>query len=135
MTTIYLEFAECPLGHHTPIRPAMLYPLEDDQEWSDKDAQPVIVACIECKRVYSFETQKLRERATDYGLSPYNPESPIHAFEEKILCGETGCGTHLTVIVVRRRDTTAEELQREKADWTWENLRCPKGHSIPNQVK
>ena len=131
--TFYLEFAECPLGHHTPIRPAMLYPLKDDQEWSDEDAQPVIVACIECKRVYSFETQRLRERATDYGLSPWNPKSPVHAFQVRLLCGEIGCETPLLVIAVRKRDTTAEKLQKESADWTWENLVCPSGHPIPNR--
>src|ERR1700693_3393127 len=111
--TIYLEFAECPLGHPTPIRPAMLYPLGDDQEWSDLDAQPVVVACSECKRVYSFETQRLVERATNDGLSPYNPDAPMHAFQVKLLCGEAGCDTPLSVIAVRKRDTTAEELLRE----------------------
>jgi hypothetical protein len=133
--TIYVEFAECQLGHPTPIRLAMLYPLEDDQEWSDVDAQPVVVACSECKRVYSFETQRLKELATDFGLSPDNPEAPMHAFRVQLRCDKKGCDTPLSVIAVRKRDTTAEELQREKADWTWENLTCPSGHPIPNQVK
>jgi hypothetical protein len=128
----YLDFAECPSGHSTPIRPSTLHPLEDDQEWSDEDAQPVVVACSECKRVYSFETQRLKALATDYGLSPDNPEAPMHAFRVQLWCGTQGCETPLKVFAVRKRDTTDEELQREKADWTWENLTCPSGHPIPN---
>ena len=128
----YLEFAECPLGHPTPIRPAMLHREVAGPEWSTEDVPFVVVACSECKRVYSFETQKLKELATDYGLSPYNPDSPIHAFRAQLLCGKKGCDTPLPVIAVRKRDTTAEELLKETTEWIWENLTCPSGHPIPN---
>jgi hypothetical protein len=127
----YLEFAECPLGHPTPIRPAMLFQQGEDQKWTVGDVPFVVVACSECKRVYSFETERLKERVTLYGLSPYHPKSPIHAFRLQIRCDKTDCQTLLPVIAVRKRDTTAEELQRETSEWTWENLTCPSGHAIP----
>lgn len=111
----------------------MLYPKEDGQEWSTVDVPFVVVACSECMRVYSFETERLKERATQTGLSPYDPDSPIHAFEVQIECGAENCTTPLRVIAVRNRDTTPGQLEREKAHWTWENLTCPSGHAIPNR--
>jgi hypothetical protein len=129
----HLEFAECPLGHSTPIRPAMLYPVVGGPKWSIEDVPFVTVACSECMRVYSLETERLKERATQDGLSPYDPDSPIHAFLVKIECGAEGCETPLSVIAVRKRDTTAEQLEREKTQWTWENLTCPSGHAIPDR--
>jgi hypothetical protein len=81
MNATYLEFAECPLGHPTPIRPAMLSRQVDGPKWSTEDVPFVVVACSECKRVYSFETENLKELAAQYGLSLYNPESPIHPFQ------------------------------------------------------
>ena len=129
----YLEFAECPLGHPTPIRHAMLYREVDGPEWSTEDVRSVVVACSECKRVYKFETENLKERTTQNGLSPLNYDSPIHAFRVKLGCDTAGCKTPLVVIAVRKRDTTAEELEREATEWTWENLTCPSGHAVPNR--
>jgi hypothetical protein len=128
-----LEFAECPLGHPTPIRPAMFYRLKEGQESLTEDVPFVVVACSECKRVYKFATENLKERAAPLGLSPYSYEAPIHAFQLQIRCDERSCDTPLSVIAVRKRNTTAEELLKEQDEWTWENLTCPSGHAIPDR--
>jgi hypothetical protein len=130
-----LDFAECPLGHSSPIRPSMLYREIEGPELSFEDVPFVFVACIECKRVYSFETERLKALATQHGLSPDNPEAPMHVFRVQLWCGTQGCETPLEVFATRKRDTTAEELQKESAEWTWENLTCPSGHPIPNRAK
>jgi hypothetical protein len=75
-----LEFARCRCGHPTPIRLSRLALEEGDQQWIKKDDPLVVVACGECQRVYSFETQKLEEYPSEYGLNPYNPEAPMYAF-------------------------------------------------------
>jgi hypothetical protein len=130
-----LEFAKCQCGHPTPIRPSRLALQEGDQKWIKKDDPLVVVACSECKRVYSFETQKLEEHPSEYGLSPYNPEAPMHAFPMHIPCAQASCRRPLPVIAVRKRDTKPEVLQAETDYWWWEGLTCPSGHAIPDRKK
>src|ERR1039458_3443290 len=129
------DFAVCRCGHPTPIRPSKRFPQEDDQKWLEQDDPFVVVACSECKRVYIFETAELKPMQTLYGISPYNPEAPMHAFREQLRCDVAGCKTPLEVIVIRSTNTSAEALQQEKADWWWEDLTCPKGHALPDRKK
>jgi len=114
----------------------MLALQEGDEQWTKTDDPLVFVACSECMRVYSFETQKLEERPSDYGLSPYNPEAPMHVFPTQLRCDAVGCGDSLTVLAVRRRNISPDALKEEKEiRWHWQGLTCPSGHSIRDREK
>jgi hypothetical protein len=133
MNAIYLDFAERKCGHRAPIQPSTIAILDADRKSLGMEIGPQFVACESCKRVYQVET--LLSRPTPSGLSPYNPDAPMHVFRMNVLCGVTGCETPLSVIAVRNRNTSAEALLAESAGWTWEGLICPSGDAIPDRKK
>ena len=69
------------------------------------------------------------------GLSPYTPDAPMRAFVALLRCERAGCKAPLQILAIRNVDTSAEELEKEKAEWWWENLTCPNGHPIPDRLK
>lgn len=130
---MYLDFAKCQCEHFTPIRPTRIAPPRSSQDWSDEDTGSVVVACSDCKRV--FEADELESKHSILGLSPYNPDAPLHAFPVRLPCEHAGCESRLVVIAVRRRDTTPEDLQAEMSAWTWEGLTCPTGHWLSDRAR
>ena len=93
------------------------------------EIEPQFVACEGCKHVY--QTENLKSMSLPEGLSPYNPDAPMHLFRMNVRCGVAGCNTPLSAIVVRPWNTKREVLLAEAAQWTWEGLKCPTGHDIP----
>jgi hypothetical protein len=128
-----LDFATCPCGHATPIRPSTLALPKGDQKWSASGEPFVTLVCGQCKRVFDFDPDGFESKQTVYGVSPYNPESPLHLFGMTKPCGREGCATPLQIVVVRKSDTSDEALLAEIADWWWEDLTCPSGHPIPDR--
>jgi len=126
------DFAKCPCGHSTPIRPSTHALPEDDQKWL---AEGVAVACSGCMRVSKVEMGKLEPKQTPDGLSPYIPDAPTHRFVALLPCDKAGCKTLLQIFAIRSTTTSAAELQEEKADWWWEGLTCPTEHPIPDRQK
>jgi hypothetical protein len=126
-----LDFVRCKCGHPTPLRPSTLAPEETDPRWKETDDEPVAVACIQCKRVYSAAGLPVESILTEYGVSPYDPEAPMRVFRVFLECDEIGCNSPLRVIAVRKSDTTVEALEKEKrTTWTWRELKCPSDHPI-----
>src|SRR2546427_8801205 len=83
-----LDFARCPGGHPTPIRPSKPAPEEADQKWTESGSEPLFVACSRCKRVYRVEYHQLESRSSSYGLHPYHEEARLHVFQVPIECDD-----------------------------------------------
>jgi len=107
----------------------------EDQEWIEKDNRPLIAACPNCKHLDNYDNHPLKRVRSHEGLSPARPDATMHVFRLSVPCGKAGCDTPLSVIAVRKRNTTPEALLAETADWWWENLRCPIGHRLPDRPK
>jgi hypothetical protein len=131
MNGIFLEFADCPCGHSTPIRPSRLVPSDTGQRWKETDTAPLLVACNVCKRVYKFEANELVHRRTVKGVGPYDPAAPTCVFQVRVGCDGVKCDTLPLVFVELSSNTTDEQLQAEKAKWRWVDLACASGHPIP----
>jgi len=126
---IYLDFATCPYGHSTPIRPSRPAPEGVDQKWTQTESVPLFVACSRCKRVYKIEDHQLKSRPSTCGLSPYHEEAQLHVFEVPIDCDDPAHEFQLPVIAVRNADTIGEDAQK----WRWADgheSKCPLGHEI-----
>jgi hypothetical protein len=131
MSPIYLlDFATCKCGQSTPIRPSKAVTKEEYKKWIEAGSDLIFVACSRCKLVYSFEVQTLESRPSIDGLSPYHPDAPLHAFEIPMECDDIGCETPLPVVAVRKSATSAADLEKERSDWHWKDLKCPSGHAI-----
>src|SRR2546427_149551 len=127
-----VDFAKCPCGHSNPVRPSTLSLPGDGQKSSEPD---VTVACSECSLVSTFSADELEPKETMYGLSPCNPDAPLHVFRMTLLCDMVGCKTPLVILGVRKRDTEQEALGEETKIWRWEGLRCPSGHPIHDRER
>jgi hypothetical protein len=127
-----LEYAKCPQGHPTPIRPSLPALQEGDQQWTAKDDPFVVIACVVCKRVYKFETQRLEPGPSLYGLTPFHPGAPLHLFEVELGCDDPSCDTPLIALAVRKRDTSPHQIEEEKGFWRWAEQRsqCPSKHDV-----
>ena len=134
MSPKHYDFARCPLcDYATPIRPSKPVAEEAGQIRRGKDAELVFVACLGCKRVYSFDLCEAESIPATEGLSPYDPAAPMHVFPVPLYCDEPNCDTPLLVIAVRMTDTSNKALRSEAAGWRWESLKlkCPRGYGIP----
>jgi hypothetical protein len=133
MSTVFADFAVCPCGEQSPIRPTKPATSNASPLSSEKDENPIFVACWRCKRVYMYDTRSLVSLPIEWGLAPDNPQSPIRIFRVPIECDEPNCQARPLVHVTLNSNTTAEKLQKEKAAWRWSEtvLRCHLGHKIP----
>lgn len=119
-----VDFAKCPREHHVAIRPAHLIPPETDPRWKEKDDDPVVFACNECRRVYSVNKNELEQRPTGMGVGPYNPEAPTTVFQVPIECDNLDCSAQLLVHAWLNSNTTAEQIEEAKLGWTVVGIKC-----------
>lgn len=138
MSTIYVDFAVCPCGEQTALRPAKPESSNSRLQPSETDEGSVLIACLRCKRVYNFDTSYLVSKPSPWGIGPYNPDAPMSVFPIPIECDWVGCKAHLVVHVVLKSDTSNAELESRKQDllnWTFLDATCPDGHEYPRILK
>jgi hypothetical protein len=125
------DFAECQCGFSIPIRPSKIPLPNKDQQSSGTGDEAVVVACSQCKRV--FEVDQLRSEETLLGFAPANPEAPMRVSQVPIECDRLDCSAQLVVHIMLKSNTTAAELENEKATWRWDEgeLTCHRGHVQP----
>lgn len=120
-----VDFAKCPQGHYTAIRPSSLLRPENDPQWIAKNDVPVVFACNECRQVYSVNKDELEQRPTGTGVGPYNPEAPTTVFQVPIECDGLDCSAQLLVHAWLKSNTSAEERERISSAWTVAGISCP----------
>jgi hypothetical protein len=96
------------------------------QKWIETGGELPYVACGECKRIYKPLTLEIGPSSD--GLSPYHSNAPLHVFQESIECAEGLNCPPITILAVRKADTTAEEMEMEKFGWKGSGLKCVRGH-------
>ena len=132
MNTFHLEAVNCKNCQRLCyFRQASFAWPADDPQWSESDVPPPVVACGECKHVYDYRDQKPKSIPSPEGLAPDTPDAMMRVFEETIECDELGCKAQITVIAVRKSDTTREQMKKERDQWELINLTCPEGHPYP----
>src|SRR2546423_14108524 len=133
MSTIFVDFAVCPCGEQTAVRPTTPAIANANPQSSETDEYSILLACPKCKRVYTFDTDCLVSLPTPWGIGPYNPEAPTRVFHVPVSCAQLDCGARPRITVQMKSNTSAEELRQERLSWRWseDDLRCSVGHAIP----
>jgi hypothetical protein len=117
MSIFLVDFAVCPCGEQTPVRPSTLVIPNSGPQPLERDSGPIFVACMKCKRVYSFDTHYLLSRQTTMGVGPNNPEAPMTVFQVPIPCGRLNCNSHLRIHAFLKTNTNDAEMKLERALW------------------
>lgn len=109
-----------------------IQPLFADPERLPNQHHAIVARCGTCK---SVETYILHPQ-----IEGYNPkdrpmgDTLLHGDTVRVTnieCVAERCGILLPLFAVWTPSTTEEERLAEISTWRWENLKCPKGHSIP----
>jgi len=128
MRNPHFDFAFCPLGHRSAVRPTMPESSNDRPQSSMKDDYQVFVRCRKCNRIYSFGTLFLVPMSEDLVGDHQDPDYPTRVFQVSIECAEPDCGTRITVFATLSADTTAAQIEEQKMTWeSWPGLPCPSG--------
>jgi hypothetical protein len=131
MSTIYVDFAVCPCGEQTAIRPAKTALATENRQSSETDNDSIAVACPKCRRVYTFHTGEMVPIPTPWGVGPYNPEAPMTVFRVPIECDVLNCKAQLLVHTLLKSHTTDAQVEEATMHWNTSELLCPAGgHSF-----
>jgi hypothetical protein len=133
MNTIYFDYAVCPCGKQTAVRPTKLALSSGRPQPSETYEPPILVACPQCNRVYSFDTSSLVAIPVDLMEAQNNPASSTRVFQVSISCDGVECKARPVVHVSMSANTTEKQLHEERSKWRWANgeFRCSDGHLIP----
>jgi len=134
MTAMYLyhhlHCKDC--GLPMMLHAEMIQQLFDGRDESSNDYQAIAVACRLCKSVDTYILSKQ--------ITGYNPKDQVYlteslyadvVFLDRLECEAEGCGIRVPLFADWSPASTAEERTADIGTWQWENLKCPKGHSIP----
>ena len=127
MSISRLDFAFCPCGERTPIRPSTLAILDGGPQLSKTYTDPIFVACTKCKRVYKFDTAYFLPEPTTMGIGPYSPEAPMTVFQVPIECDALNCKARLLVHALLKSGTTDAGIEEATMWWSTSELFCPSG--------